>query len=159
MKNKKLWIAIAFVVVCASAFTGIFLASRKEKATEVKDFATLEEAVGYAGFPLEHSDRLAGEQVSGYQADEKTITVLYTPEGSISKTLLDEGEVPETAESDSAELQETEVLIRGVPVTFYGSEGTYSSARWIDNGFSYVITLSYASVTADEMTIYVESTR
>ena len=161
MKNKKLWITIAFVVVCAAVFAGILGINRKKKQAAEQPFQTLAEAVEHAGFPLMHSDRLGGEPVSGYAADLKTIKVLYASAGYVSKTLLDDAQEYVPEEGAPEDLSSEEFVVNGVPILFYGAENAYSSARWTDNGFAYVISLKAGggSATADEMISYIQSTR
>lgn len=167
MKNKKVWITVIFAAVCAVVILAVLLIGYHKKKTDptsyidpgaVRSFDTLEEAVEWAEFSLQCSDRLNGILATGYSADKTAITVTYGKAGYISKTLiLEETENGEPKEPEGEDL--TAVEINGLTVWLTGGDSAVSQAEWTDNGFDYVICLTDKSTTADVMTDYVLSTR
>lgn len=178
MKNRKLWITVLCAVVCAGVILAVILIanSRRTKeagATESADpnaaqsFASLEEAVECAQFPLRCPDRLNGKPATAYSADRSAIIVAYGSGDYIRKTMIAEGTEGASTDQTGGQNGEgteppgetrTEHVINGVRVWFVGSEDAVSQAEWTDNGFAYVIRLTGSSVTADVMTDYVVST-
>ena len=173
MKNKKTLWTVVFIVLAAVIFAVVFYlakdADRSAEETvdpyETKKFKSLEEAVEYAEFRLVHSDRLAGQQATGYVCSKRKIVVDFGGEGFISKELLvdPENETAETssAASETVPTQTFEQVINGLTVLFYGEEDAVTAAHWTDNGYEYVISLEEGGrkVTAEEMTAYVTATR
>ncbi len=164
MKNKKIWITAAFVILAAAVFTGILLLrhsrDKKTSADETKDFSQYEEAAENAGFSLRYSDRLSGWPMTGFKGSSTSITVLYGNAGYVRKTLISEQE--DDAAEENATMEETsEHLINGVTVYFNGDDAAVTQARWTDNGFDYLICIETVSkaVAADVMEDYVRMTR
>ena len=167
MKNKKALITIIFAAVCAVVILAVLLIGYHKKKTDptsyidpgaVRSFDTLEEAVEWAEFSLQCSDRLNGILATGYSADKTAITVTYGKAGYISKTLIaDDAEKSESNELTEENLSTYE--INDLTVWFTGEDTAVSQAEWTDNGFDYVICLTDKSTTADVMTDYVLSTR
>ena len=76
---------------------------KKTAPGDEKSFDTLAEAIEWAEFSLQCSDRLNGSLAADYTASKTAITVRYGKAGSLSKTLLSE----ETqAETDAEEAEE-----------------------------------------------------
>ena len=171
MKNKKALWTIIFVVLAAMVFAVVLILAKGVDRTaeetadpfESKEFDSLDEAVKYAEFRLEHSDRLNGVQATGYVCSKRKIVVRFGGEGTISKTLIDEDDaVPSegTSEAETDPAQTEEHVIDRVTVLFYGSGDAFTAARWTDNGYEYAITLeSGGNVTGADMTEYVKATR
>ena len=167
MKNKKVWITVIFAAVCAVVILAVLLIGYHKKKTDptsyidpgaVRSFDTLEEAVEWAEFSLQCSDRLNGILATGYSADKTAIIVTYGKAGFVSKTLITEDtEDGEPREPEGEDL--TAVEINGLTVWLTGGDSAVSQAEWTDNGFDYVICLTDKSTTADVMTDYVLSTR
>ena len=160
MKNRKLWITILFAAVCAVVILAVLLIGyhKKTDTGAARSFDTLAEAVEWAEFSLQCTDRLNGMLDSDYTADKTAITVTYREAGYLSKTLLTE---EEQTESEPGETEEDRVSheINGVTVWFTGEENAVTKAEWAYNGFAYVISLTGQSVTAETMTDYVLSIR
>ena len=167
MKNKKVWITVVFAVVCAVVILTVLLIGYHKKKTDptsyidpgaVRSFDTLEEAIEWAEFSLQCSDRLNGILATGYTADKTAITVTYGKAGYISKTMLPD-DTEDSENEEQAEENLTSCEINGLTVWFTGEDTAVSQAEWTDNGFDYVICLTDKSTTADVMTDYVLSTR
>ena len=172
MKNKKLWITVLFSVVCiAVILTVILLANNQRKdadtiPNDADSFASLKEAEEYAQFPLRTTDRLNGELVTEYFADETAITVTFGDAGYVTKIMLIDDvsgtsvtdKKPDKESNDASEVR-TEHEIGGVTVLFTGENDAVTKAEWTDNGFDYAIVLTENSVTADMMTDDVSATR
>ena len=157
LKNKKVLITGAFVLLAAAVFLVVILLKNRaeKKGGAEKEFSSLSEAVEYAGFSMEYSDRLSGYPASGFKGSSSSITVLYPNGGYIKKAFAaEEG-------TKDADPEESEHVISGVPVYFTESEGDVTKARWTDNGFDYIISIESGgeSVTAEEMEDYVRMTR
>lgn len=167
MKNKKVLITVIFSVVCAIVILAVLLIGHYAKSNDstatidpgaVQSFGSLEEAVEWAGFSLQCSDRLDGILVTDYSADQIAITVTYGKAGYISKALiLEDTEISESTESVGE--NRTAYEINDLTVWFTGEENAVSKAEWIDNGFAYTICLTNQTVAANVMTDYVLSTR
>ena len=185
-KKKKILITVIACVLFACVVIAVILISNSlgtggkvlggNDAPE-QSFDTLDEAVLYAGFPFQCTDRLGGFPATQYSADKTVITVTYGSSGYITKTLItteDETESesgdetvtePETASESSALPDGTEkedgfqTDINGVSIWFTGDENSVTKAEWTDNGFDYAIVLSGEGVSADDMTEYVSATR
>ena len=102
---RKLWITILFFAVCAVVILAVLLLGYHKKTApgDEKSFDTLAEAIEWAEFSLQCSDRLNGSLAADYTASKTAITVRYGKAGSLSKTLLSE----ETqAETDAEEAEE-----------------------------------------------------
>ena len=167
MKNKKVLITVIFSVVCAIVILAVLLIGHYAKSNDstatidpgaVQSFGSLEEAVEWAEFSLQCSDRLNGILATEYSADKTRITVTYGKAGYISKALTSE-DAENSESTEPTEGNRTAYEINDLTVWFTGEENAVSKAEWTDNGFEYVIYLTNQTVASDVMTDYVLSTR
>lgn len=150
--KKKIIIAVIMIAVLIVAIAAVIVIKNKTVSNDtIKSYDTIEEANEAADFTLEASDRLCGVPATDYKSGRTTVEVYYGNAGFIRKTTGTAG-----SKSDYPEVNEQN--FSGRDVTLKGEDGKIFIAEWIENNFTYTISVN-EGIETDEMADYIDATR